>query len=119
MSIQDLILNRLPSYLDLVDEYVNEGCPQLILVPDAPSGNYSEHPLKDIESRLGGPLKKLGYELFDRKQNTFGGGYLGYSLEIDDDETDLPQEIVICVGICTFPNGGQGAFAVHVHLGYF
>lgn len=119
MSIQDLILNRLPSYLDLIDEYVDEGCPQLILVPDTTSGNYSDHPLKDIQSRLDSALKKLGYELFDREQDTFGGGYLGYSLEIDDDETDLPQEIVISVGICTFPNGGQGAFVVQVHLGYY
>ena len=119
MSIQDLILNRLPSYLDLVDEYVADGCPQLILVPDATTDNYSEHPLRDIQPRMTAALKKLGYELFARKEDTFGGGYLGYSLEIDDEETDLPQEIVICVGVCVFPNGGQGAFVVHVHLGYY
>lgn len=120
MSIQDLILNRLPSYLDLVDDYVDEGCPQLIFTPSVPSGNYSEHPLKDIQSRLGPALKKVGYELFDREQDTYSGGYLGYSLEIEDSEdSDLPQEIVVSVGVCVFPNGGQGSFCVQVHLGYY
>ena len=118
MQFKDIIKSKAPSYLTcVVDTEDDAGCPQLVFIAKNIDSWYSKNPLSDFYTKLNPVFKRYGYTLFDKDKDYNGQGYLAFST--DDSIPAVPNEIVISVGRCPFPDGDGTAFIVQVHLGYF